>query len=107
MHRFTRRGIVLLATLAASDQDPAITVESLLSFHEALKAAGNASEFYVGKGGKHGLCNGRNPQNRFFYWSLELEDRFLVNYGLLGGTSKVTRPKGVAPLGKEDYDAYK
>ena len=69
------------------DEDSAITVESLVDFHEALKAQGGASEFYVGKGGKHGLCNGRNPKNPYFYWSLELSDKFLVKHGILSGES--------------------
>ena len=78
------------------DGDPIITVESLKAFHEALKAAGNDSEFYVGKGGKHGFCNGRNKRNPFFYWSLELTDQFLVKHGILTGPSEVKRPAGVA-----------
>jgi acetyl esterase/lipase len=80
------------------DQDPAIKVEDLNTFHEDLLGAGNASEYYVGKDGKHGLCNGRNPMNPYFYWSLELEDRFLVKHGLLTGASKVKRPDGVKPV---------
>ena len=90
------------------DEDPAITVESLVDFHEALKAQGGASEFYVGKGGKHGLCNGRNPKNPYFYWSLELSDKFLVKHGILSGESLVTRPAGVKVLQPEtDYDSYR
>lgn len=77
------------------DEDPAIKVEDLNAFHEALKAAGNGSEYYVGKGGNHGFCNGRNRWNPFFYWSLELEDAFLVKHGMLTGESKVLRPDGV------------
>jgi len=88
------------------DQDSAITVESLKKFHGALNNAGNASEFYVGKGGKHGFCNGRNIWNSFFYWSLELEDRFLVNQGILAGTDLVSRPDGVAPLKLTEFDRY-
>jgi dienelactone hydrolase len=88
------------------DQDPAISVDSLKAFHESLTKAGNVSEFYVGKGGKHGFCNGRNKRNPFFYWSLELQDQFLVKNGVLSGTSKVQVPDGVASLGEEDYDAY-
>lgn len=90
------------------DEDPAITVESLVDFHEALKAQGGASEFYVGKGGKHGLCNGRNPKNPYFYWSLELSDQFLVKHGILSGESLVTRPAAVKVLQPEtDYDSYR
>lgn len=83
------------------DEDSAITVESLLEFHEDLKAKGNVSEYYVGKGGKHGLCNGRNGRNPFFYWSLELEDQFLVKHGILEGESLVTIPEGVRELQPE------
>ncbi|NIL96119.1 MAG: alpha/beta hydrolase fold domain-containing protein [Planctomycetales bacterium] len=88
------------------DQDPAIPVKGVRAFHEALQKAGNVSEFYVGKGGRHGFCNGRNPRNKFFYWSLELQDRFLVKQGILSGPSKVQIPPGVAAVGEGDYDAY-
>ena len=89
------------------DLDPAISVENMVEFHEALKALGNDSEFYVGKGGKHGLCNGRNPYNPYFYWSLELEDQFLVKHGILDGESLVARPDGVKILQAEvDYESY-
>ena len=90
------------------DEDPAITVESLVDFHEALQAQGGASEFYVGKGGKHGLCNGRNPYNPYFYWSLELSDQFLVKHGILSGESLVARPERVKVLQPQtDYDSYR
>ena len=88
-------------------QDPAISVESLVAFHEGLKSAGNASEFYVGKDGKHGFCNGRNWRNPFFYWSLELEDTFLVRHGMLTGASKVEAPDGVKVLGEDDYITHR
>jgi acetyl esterase/lipase len=88
------------------DEDPAIPVESFKAFHDALKAAGNDSELYVGKGGKHGFCNGRNPLNPFFYWSLELQDRFLVEHGMLSGTNNVTRPQDVRELGAKDEVLY-
>ena len=77
------------------DQDPAIKVEDLNSFHESMLAAGNHSEYHVGQGGKHGFCNGRDPTNPFFYWSLELADRFLVRHGILTGGPNVRRPPGV------------
>ena len=93
---FVKEGLPPFITFLG-DQDPAIKVEDLNEFHEALKAAGNDSEYYVGKGGMHGFCNGRNPHNPFFYWSLELEDRFLVKHGMLTGSSKVRRPVGVGP----------
>ena len=94
---FVREGLPPFITFLG-DKDPAITVESLSVFHESLKASGNESEFYVGQGGKHGFCNGRNSRNPFFYWSLELEDRFLVKHGLLTGPSKVKIPEGVKVL---------
>ena len=89
------------------DRDPAITVESILDFHQSLKALDCDSEFYVGKGGKHGLCNGRNAFNPYFYWSLELIDQFLVQHGILGGKSLVTRPQGVRSLESgRDYESF-
>ena len=94
---FVREGLPPFITFIG-DQDSAIKVDGLNAFHEALQAAGNVSEFYVGQGGKHGLCNGRDKMNPFFYWSLELEDAFLVKYGILSGSSKVKRPAGVGPI---------
>jgi len=88
------------------NEDPAITVESMKEFHNALKRAGDSTELYIGHGGKHGFCNGRNPNNPFFYWSLELEDQFLVKYGILSGASMVKVPKGVPLLQKNEYDKY-
>lgn len=84
------------------DSDPGIPVASMQAFHEALTAKGNASELYVGHGGKHGFCNGRNPKNPFFYWSLELSDRFLVKHGILSGDSKVELPEGVEAIGMDN-----
>ena len=104
---FLRAGLPPFITFLGSE-DPAITVESMVEFHEALKAHGGTSEFYVGKGGKHGLCNGRNPHNPYFYWSVELEDQFLVKHGILSGDSLVTRPTGVKVLQPQtDYDSYR
>jgi acetyl esterase len=77
------------------DQDPAIPVASLRDFDTSLRAAGVPSELHVGVGGKHGFCNGRNPRNPFFWWSLELSDRFLVKHGLLTGPSLINIPAGV------------
>ena len=87
-------------------EDPSVTVESIKAFHEDLQKAGNVSEFYVGKGGKHGFCIGTKEQNRFFYWSLELVDAFLVKHGLLTGGNLVIRPAGVEPLQPEEFEAY-
>lgn len=85
------------------DQDQAIPVAEIKSFHDALKSAGNPSLLYIGKGAKHGFCNGRNPTNPFFYWSLELEDQFLVKHGILTGPSKVKIPDGVKQLHADDF----
>ena len=88
------------------EKDPT-PVAALKTFHDSLKGAGNASEYYVGNGAGHGFCNGRNPRNRFFYWSLELEDQFLFKHGILKGSSKVKRPDGVPVLALGgDYVAY-
>ena len=104
---FLRPGLPPFITFLGSE-DPAITVESIVDFHNELKAHGGASEFYVGKGGKHGLCNGRNPRNPYFYWSLELSDQFLVKHGILSGESLVARPAGVKVLQPQtDYDSYR
>jgi acetyl esterase/lipase len=104
---FLRAGLPPFITFLG-DKDPAITVESIVEFHNELKAQGGDSEFYVGKGGKHGLCNGRNPRNPYFYWSLELEDQFLVKHDILSGESLVQRPPGVKILQPEvDYDSYR
>ena len=89
------------------DQDPAITTKEILDYHYSLKKAGNASEYYIGHGGKHGLCNGRNPQNPFFYWSVEKIDSFLVKHGIIEGSSLVTLPSGVKKLtAPADYTAH-
>ena len=45
-------------------------------------------------------------QNRFFYWSLELVDAFLVKHGILTGENLVVRPGGVEPLLPEEFEAY-
>ena len=104
---FVKDGLPPMITFLG-DKDPAITVESIVAFNDELNAHGSPSEFYVGKGGKHGLCNGRNPQNPYFYWSVELSDQFLVKHGILSGESLVTRPQGVKVLQPElDYDSYR
>ena len=79
------------------DQDPT-PVADILSFHEAMKDAGNDTGLYVGIGGTHGFCNGRRPDNKFFFWSLNLADAFLVRQGILAGSSKVAIPDGVPVL---------
>jgi len=44
--------------------------------------------------------------NPFFYWSLELEDQFLVKHGILSGKSMVQVPIVVPLLQKNEYDKY-
>ncbi len=73
--------------------DHAIPVLEMVEFHQALKAKSIPSELYIGNKGKHGFCNGRNPYNRFFYWSINLADQFLVKHGILDGASMVLIPK--------------
>jgi len=88
-------------------KDPAINVDSLLAFQADLKAAGNHSITYIGHEGKHGLCNGRNPTNPFFYWSLNYADQFLIEHSILDGSPTVKIPEGVNSLKKdEDYTVY-
>ena len=90
------------------DKDPAITVESLKDYHDSLLANEIDSEYYVGVGGKHGLCNGRNPKNPYFYWGLQLTDNFLVKHGILETNHEVNVPEGVKRLADGvDYKTYK
>ncbi len=88
-------------------KDQAIPVEGIKAFHDKLKAHGNDSELYIGHEGTHGFCNGRNPLNPYFYWSLKLQDQFLVKHGMLRGEDSIQRPDGV-PLLKSalDFTAY-
>ncbi|MHC4221144.1 MAG: alpha/beta hydrolase [Planctomycetota bacterium] len=88
------------------DRDPAISVEEMKEFHNALKQADNASVLYIGKGGRHGFCIGIRENNHFFFWSLKLVDQFLVKHGILSGTSMVTVPDGIKQLQQGDYDIY-
>ena len=83
-------------------KDP-LPVPEMKGFHDKMVAAGNASEFYVGVGAGHGFCNGRNPQNPYFYWSLERVDRFLVKHGILTGKHNIQRPEGLAEIETEAY----
>ena len=88
----------------AGGSDTAIPVAEMIEFHELLKEKDIVSELYIGNQGKHGFCNGRNPYNRFFYWSVDLTDRFLVKHGILDGASMVSIPKiekGFGSSGKE------
>jgi len=88
----------------AGGSDTAISVAEMIEFHELLKEKKIVSELYIGNQGKHGFCNGRNPYNRFFYWSVDLTDRFLVKHGILDGASTVSMPKlekGFGATGKK------
>jgi dienelactone hydrolase len=100
-----REGLPPMITFLG-DKDLAITVEDMRSWHNNLEANNNESILYIGKGGKHGFCNGRNQKNPFFYWSLDLVDNFLVKNGVLDGTSQVVIPNEVTHLQKEDYEVY-
>ncbi|MFC5051799.1 alpha/beta hydrolase fold domain-containing protein [Rubritalea spongiae] len=102
---FVTEGLPPLITFVG-DKDPAVTVESLVAFQDDYRDKGNSSELYVGIGGKHGLCNGRNPKNRFFYWSLELADQFLVSEGVIQGKSLVKIQDDVKVLEESDYKRY-
>ncbi len=76
-----REGVPPFITFAGGS-DTAISVTEMIEFHQALKKQNIVSELYIGNQGKHGFCNGRNPYNRFFYWSVDLTDRFLVKQGI-------------------------
>jgi acetyl esterase len=101
-----REGLPPFLTFAGG-ADHAIPVSEMEEFHQALKAKNIPSELYIGNQGKHGFCNGRNPYNRFFYWSINLADQFLVKHGILEGVSNMTIPKEVKKLTENDFQAYK
>ena len=90
----------------AGGMDTAIPIPQMQSFHNEMKSKGNRSLLYVGNEGKHGFCNGRNPRNRFFYWSLELADQFLVEKRILSGDATIKRPQGVAPLKPGEFVVF-
>ena len=100
-----REGLPPFLTFAGG-ADHAIPVSEMEEFHQALKAKGIPSELYIGNQGKHGFCNGRNPYNRFFYWSISLADQFLVKHGILEGVSNMTIPKEVKQLKENDFQVY-
>ena len=102
---FVAEGLPPMISFLGS-KDPSVSVESLKDFHEDLLKSGNNSELYIGKGGRHGFCIGTKAQNRFFYWSLELVDTFLVKHGILTGHNLVTRPEGVERLKPNEFEAY-
>jgi hypothetical protein len=88
----------------AGGADTALPMAEMIEFHELLKEKEIVSELYIGNQGKHGFCNGRNPYNPFFYWSVDLIDRFLVKHGILDGSSTVSMPKlekGFGATGKK------
>jgi len=100
-----REGLPPFLTFAGG-ADHAIPVSEMVEFHQALKAKSIPSELYIGNQGKHGFCNGRNPYNRFFYWSINLADQFLVKHGILEGVSNMTIPKEVKKLTVNDFQVY-
>ena len=88
----------------AGGADTALPMAEMIEFHELLKEKEIVSELYIGNQGKHGFCNGRNPYNPFFYWSVDLTDRFLVKHGILDRSSTVSMPKlekGFGATGKK------
>lgn len=78
----------------------------MINLHNSLVGSGNISRLYIAKGGSHGFCNGRNKSNQFYYWYLELTDKFLVENKIISGYSCVKRPSNVKALGSNDYDEY-
>ncbi|WDE97649.1 alpha/beta hydrolase [Lentisphaera profundi] len=90
----------------AGGKDPAIPLEEMVDFHKSMKEEGNQTELYIGKKGKHGFCNGRNPHNPFFYWSIKLADDFLVKQGILTGKATVKYPKNVKAINEVDSAYY-
>jgi acetyl esterase len=100
-----REGLPPFITFAGG-ADHALPVSEMEEFHQALKAKSIPSELYIGNQGKHGFCNGRNPYNAFFYWSISLADQFLVKHGILEGVSNMTIPKEVKQLKENDFQVY-
>ena len=87
-------------------KDPGIPEQGMVDFYNAMKASSNKVELYIGKNGKHGFCNGRNPKNSFFYWSLKHADDFLVSQGVLSGRATIKYPEGVNLIGKDEVNHY-
>ena len=91
--------------------DRIVPHDSMIDFHNSLEEKGNMSELYLGNGGKHGFCNGSNLRNKWFYWSVELEDKFLVDNKILSadpdGRYQIQRPEGVEQVSAEDYEAFR
>lgn len=88
------------------DKDP-VPVSELLGFRKDLMEAGNVADLHVGIDGKHGFCNGRNPGNPYFYWSIEAADTFLVKHAILSGSSTLKRPANLRPCRWKSYTAGK
>ncbi len=86
--------------------DPVVLEEEMIDFNSSLKESGNLSELYIGKKGRHGFCIGNKKTNRFFYWSLELVDQFLLKQNILSGKSMVEIPDGLLPLKEEEFSRY-
>lgn len=95
-----REGVPPFITFAGGS-DNSIPVAEMIDFHQALKKQNIVSELYVGNKGKHGFCNGRNPYNHFFYWSVALTDRFLVKQGILHEASIPKLKQGFGATGKK------
>lgn len=87
------------------DQD-VIPLPKIRDFHDSLLKAGADSLLLVGRGGKHGFCNGRNPANPFFYWSLDYVGRFLAGHGILPSAPRAEVPRGVKVLAAGDYTVH-
>ena len=92
----------------AGGKDTAIPVQSMIDFKKAMSDSGNETTLYIGNEGAHGLCNGRKPNNRIFYWSLDITDKFLVDHGIITGDSTVKHfaPKGLTPLTPEEFQTF-
>ncbi|EDM29356.1 probable lipase/esterase [Lentisphaera araneosa HTCC2155] len=86
--------------------DKAIPVQEMVDFHKSMKAQSNKTELYIGQDGKHGFCNGRNPNNPFFYWSIKHADDFLVKAGILSGQATIQYPQRVKAISKERVSYY-
>lgn len=86
--------------------DPVVKEHEMVDFNNSLKQTNNVSELYIGKDGRHGFCIGTKKANRFFYWSLELVDQFLLKQGILSGKPIIEIPEGLLPLKEEEFSRY-
>lgn len=85
-------------------KDRGIAVGEMLAVHQAIKKQGTASTLCIGNDGGHGFCNGRNPRNAFYYWSVELADQFLAEHGIITGPAQVNPAAGVDRLQPDAYE---